>query len=193
MSQEGEDRLKRCVAAVLQPHFDLHSEIWGTHVSTNRRIRIDFLLEPKPELVAREFDAHIVGLEIKEPEPDGDVSKAIELANQSLDYAETVFDSGNYWHKGETVYGRPDFVLIYPPITTHFTGHANKHLNRSLLAIRCLNVLMQKRGVGYLKYKRDRSDWEIDFGQANIFYRWSTGKGGFQSILHRDEWRGSKS
>lgn len=185
--------MKRCVAQVLQPHFFIHSEVWGTHTSTGRRIRIDFILEPKPELIKRGFDARVIGLEIKEPEAGGDVSKAIELANQSMDYAEMVFDSGDYSHRGETVYGRPDFILIYPPVDTHFVRHKAQHLDNALLAIRCLNVLMQKRGVGYLRYKRDHSDWEMDFGQANIFYRWSTGKGGFQAILHRDRWRGSKS
>ena len=186
MSQEAEDKLKRMIEGVLSDSFEMSPEVKGKYLPTGKTVYIDYILRPKPELINRGFKAGLIGLEVKSPELEGDVRKAIELANQAMDYAESEFEG----------FGKPDFILIFPVIEKHFKRHKDRNLDAALLAIRCMSVLMQKRGVGGLDGRRNgdsRVNWQMRFGMSHVFWDCEKGKGNFDAVLHRDRWRGSKS
>jgi hypothetical protein len=178
MSQEQEDKIKQAIVTVLEPHFFVYPEVRGTYLVDGSSLRIDYILKAKPDEILRGLTDQPIGLEVKAPEPDGDIGKAVQVVHQAIDYANTKFEG----------FGRPIFVLVYPDISTHLdrTMEGYRH------ALRILDTLMQKAHCGSLRTYLNHGEKRIDmrFAGSNIYWRNTEGLKGFKAIAER-RWAGS--
>jgi hypothetical protein len=177
MSQAGENRLKDMIKPVLEPHFELYEEVSGVHLPDNARVRIDFILKAKPQLIEKGFTDKPIGLEVKAPEPGGSTSKPSQLAHQVLCYANSEFEG----------FGRPIFVLTFPGIEKHLKRHEGY-----LYAFQLLKNIMQKGHCGSLdsSMQNDVKVVKINFS-GGCYWSSSDGMGAFRSIAER-RWTGTK-
>jgi hypothetical protein len=196
MSQEAEDRLKRTIETVLSPHFEMIPEVWGVHAASGRRFRIDYILIPGQQILEQGLEHRVIGLEVKAPLAEGHLSRAIEVANQAITYADCDFTGDDGTH-----YGRPSFVAIFPAIEDHVNGWKNEMRETDVARIRAtgavdaLRRLLQKLGVAQLSGHRHNGQvtWSFDCStDMNRIWHSAHGKGNLHdSMLHRDNWKGS--
>lgn len=130
-------------------------------------VSIDFLLFPKPHLIADGFDPVWFGIEAKHIRDfkRGDLGKKSKLVWQSITYAQSAF-----YIDGDTV--RPFFVLLY--IGEDEFGQ-NESGERAAVSWRALINLAQYANVGWLS-TNPRYGWVIRFG-GGTYYRRGYGRG----------------
>lgn len=157
LSTFDEPRLKRMAIKLLEPSFEIAEEVPGVYlVDHSTRVRIDYILTPRPETVAKGFVNAPIGLEVKSPHSV--TVSGYALAWQAITYSQSEF-------QGE----RPAFVMVFPAWRWFFD-------EREQFPIR---ALVQYANVGELasgRYKHNWHEWQINFGPA-VYYRWDEGLG----------------
>lgn len=156
-----EGAVRSFVKHALAHDFDLADEVEGRHLIENVKVVVDFVLTPRPHLVAKGFPNVAIPLEVKEFS-DRD-NKSVRAVWQCITYAQSEF-----------LGARPPFVLLFPPIR-YFVKDGNPCEHAA-----CLVSLMPKGNVGELHFS-SRAEWEIFFG-ANRFFSPSRGLGGQPTV-----------
>ena len=147
---KNEEEYKKEVVAALSNDFFIEPEVSGTWPLDGRICRLDFLLSPKPHLIAKGFDAETFGIEVKSPSSKESVKKLLDCVLQAYTYTLCSFNGK-----------QPSFVLIYPEIKEFFHHdfvnkykglEINKYTGREIALIR---QLMQRSNVGELAIKEN--------------------------------------
>ena len=144
-----EPELKSQLRKTLHDSFDLREEVNGQFLVDGTSVIIDFLAYPKTELIDRGFDPFWFGIEAKSPQCKDPKKKGLQVAWQTITYAQSRFDDI-----------RPQFVLIFPPLEEFFPDNESHWLK----------CLLQKANVGDLRIKPNGIDWKIEFGAAGRYF-----------------------
>jgi hypothetical protein len=103
-----EPTIKRQIVYVLEPYFDLRTEVKGRHPWHKSQPRIDFWCYPKEKALALRWPAEWFGIEAKSMGLQDQHGKAaLRLSHQAEQYRESEFPVGDEWR-------RPYFVLVCP-------------------------------------------------------------------------------
>jgi hypothetical protein len=149
----NEENLKCQFIEAINKDFEIKSDVVGSFLVDNSRVIIDYLLLPKSHLIEKGFRPNWFGVEVKSPDGEG-AKKAIRVAWQAITYSQSEFEGS-----------RPDFVLIYPPLSTFF------HKPNDAYYLTCM---LQKANVGYLETNPKTKKWKIKFG-ANLYFSSDSG------------------
>ncbi len=162
-NQCDETELKRVLTAVLLPDFHIASEVWGTHIAEQRKIRADYIIRPKAHLVKRGFDDGYIAVEVKAPQ-GVDLFRASSTMWQCATYVQAM-----YWNKV-----RPIFGFVFPSLYD-FSGNvssSSKDLHEQYKAggARMLAHIGQFMNVGFLDTSpTNLADWSIRIGGERYF------------------------
>jgi hypothetical protein len=143
-----ENELKKELCRSLESDFEIKAEVAGNFIVDGSKVVIDYLLFPKEHLINKGFKPSWFGVEVKSPNGEG-AKKAIRLAWQAITYSQSKFE-------GE----RPDFVLVYPPLSEFFKKPQDAYY---------LVCMLQKANVGYIELRPEKKKWKIKFG-ANLHF-----------------------
>ncbi len=155
-NQMTEPELKKVFVAALMPDFHIVPEFWGMHIVEKREIRADYILRPKPHLIARGFDDVYIAGEVKAP---GNTFVASSTMWQCASYVQTEYGPKK---------NRPAFGIVFPDMAT-FTGNVVSD-NGQPTAGRALEHIGQFMNVGFLVLKPDNlANWSIRIGAVSYF------------------------
>lgn len=143
-----ESKLKEFVTRKLSPSFEIRPNVEGNFIIDGTPVVVDYLLFPKPALVAQGFVEEWIGLEVKHPEDKA--NKPIRFAWQCITYAQSKFDGR-----------RPPFVLMFPNIRFFYD-------EREAIAAGEIYHFLQKANVGVLDFLWN-GEWQLVFGGSNYF------------------------
>lgn len=88
----SEDGLKTWMFDTLKNDFYIYPEVVGTHITEGLKVRIDYVLYPKPHLVEHGFEAAAFGIEVKYLNQEKDFAhKASRGIWQSISYNDCEF------------------------------------------------------------------------------------------------------
>jgi len=175
----SEPELKQQLVAALAADFELRAEVPGQHLLDGYAVKIDFLLFPRPHLIARGFDAAWLGCEVKSPAQKEPAKVGVRFAWQCLTYAQAVF--------GEA--GRPMFVLMWPGLDAFLPSPAVPPYDSACL---WLCTMLQYGNVGRLVLGGNHG-WEMRFGWGSgSYFRQRAGRGSVPNLgkkRHVGSWR----
>lgn len=163
LTQCDETELKKIFVAALMPDFHIIPEFWGMHIAEQKPIRADYILRPKPHLVARGFDDVYIAGEVKAA---GSIFVGSSTMWQCASYVQSKY--------GKTTFIRPAFGIVFPDMNV-FSGIGNLILDTSETqanqkAGRVLEHIGQFMNVGFLELKPNNlSDWNIRIGAQRYF------------------------
>ena len=141
--------------------FFIEKEVPGNFLIDGTPVIIDYIFRPRDELRMQGFPDISFGVEVKAL-PKGSKNVISYLAWQSITYAQSNF----------TEFGRPAFVLTFPPIKW-FETEDQKNSTYQLLGT------LQHGNVGSLDVRE--KFWKIVFGQGCYFHS-ITGPGAVKNL-----------
>lgn len=150
-----EPQLKKRFRQRMESDFHIYPDVRGRHLSENQEVVIDFLIKPKPHLLAAEFKDGWVGVEVKylKEYKLGALSK---LAWQSLSYGQSEFEieGGLY---------RPMFVLMHANVSFNL-----QHQSGIPEQLTGLLAFLEYGNVGWVEFD-PKYDWRMGFGSHGYF------------------------
>jgi len=149
MAQMSENQLKAFIHPHLEQDFYVDVEVRGTHIVEQVVVIADFLLRPKPHLIARNFDDVPFALEVKAPTNNGQYRKGVA---QAASYVDSLFAGV-----------RPQFALIFP----HRSLFTEEERKRE--AVTAYFHLAQYFNVGDFEFDSTAHTWCIQFGGGRYF------------------------
>jgi hypothetical protein len=151
-STYDEPRLKLLAQNILAPCFEVEPEVVGKFLPDGSRVVIDYILRPKPALVAKGFIDQPIGLEVKSANVSQPGTQGLALAWQCITYSMSEF-------KGQ----RPAFVLMFLGLSYFWTEP-----ERMIPAM--IGALLMRSNVGHLDVNpRDVNTWKLAFGGGSYF------------------------
>ena len=168
--------LKATLRPLLNYSFVVEEEVEGRFLVDGTRVVIDFLLYPKPELVALGFDESWWGLEVKSPNVKDPKKKGIQRhVDKRSPTAQSLFAER-----------RPLFVAIFPHVREFFPpvtivrgdGNGTYEANEG----HWLKCFLQKANVSSFEVLRNRKDWKIEFGAGSTYFSSTKGRSDIQNI-----------
>jgi len=115
-----ENELSVWLQDFLAPDFFILPEVSGKHLIEKTGTRIDFLLMPKPHIVATGFPQIIFGIEVKYITKEETCKQVAKVYMQAIAYANSVFNVGKQFTEYMNKAGiqcdpfvRPAFVLVF--------------------------------------------------------------------------------
>lgn len=170
----GEPKIHQLFISQFSKDFIIEREVWGEYEAdiAPKRPRIDFMIYPKPHVLALSFPPVWVGVEAKAPKDD---RQAIEVIQQAENYRMAIFSRPD----ANIVNVRPDMVLIYPAIDFFFRSPDDAKL---------LKMHAHKSRVGSIRYHQKTpwrdAHWSIKFADETAFFYSDTGLSNNGAVLN---------
>ena len=158
---ESEDIWHDKVEELIKPYFHVkHDTITGKHW-TGIKVRPDFIILPRQELVDAGVPKKLFGIEVKSGDlDDGHKKQAIEATAQAISYMESKYKVGNNNYNLEAVF-------IYPPISVHSENSSHQSYPDFLRGFQYgLSRLAGRFGVGEIVEEK----WRLAFYIADTIY-----------------------
>lgn len=149
IAEMSENQLKSFVYPYLELDFHVEVEVRGTHIVEQVTVVADFLLRPKPHLIAKDFDNVPFAIEVKAPTNNGQYRKGVA---QAASYVDSLFNNV-----------RPQFALMFPQ-RSFFTESGHK-----LESVTAYFHLAQYFNVGDFEFDPRSRTWCIQFGGGRYF------------------------
>lgn len=154
----GHEEILRLDIQTLAIDFDMLEEVEGINIPEQCKVRMDYLLHPKPHLIKNGFDDVWFGVEVKSlknQHDNWDFPKYKKLLWQCVTYRQSLFHASK-----QNI--RPSFVLYY-------VGNDEYSGGGGFMLIREIETFVQLANVGRLKLASD--GYIISFGLSSYYSR----------------------